>query len=101
MMRFELGLEEPKHGQATRSALSVGGAYAVGGVVPLIAYVFTPKPMDGLFYSAIMTLIALFVFGYIKSKYTGQPPLAGAFRVALTGALAAVVAYFVASFAKF
>jgi VIT1/CCC1 family predicted Fe2+/Mn2+ transporter len=101
MMRFELGLEQPKRGQATRSAISVGGAYAAGGVVPLIAYAFTSKPADGLFYSAIMTLVALFAFGYVKSRFTGQPPLAGAVRVTLTGAIAAVIAYAVAHFAKF
>jgi VIT1/CCC1 family predicted Fe2+/Mn2+ transporter len=101
MMRFELGLEEPKSGQATRSALSIGGAYAAGGIVPLIPYWLTEHPHTGLFYSSITTLCALAVFGFVKSKFTGQPPFGGALRVVITGALAAAVAYAVASYVQF
>src|SRR5262252_9438799 len=39
MMRFELGLEKPVAGRAMRSALTIGGAYAVGGLVPLAPYI--------------------------------------------------------------
>ena len=31
MMRFELGLEEPRRGRALRSALTIAGACAIGG----------------------------------------------------------------------
>jgi len=101
MMRFELGLEEPRTGQATRSALSIGGAYAVGGIVPLIPYLLTDHPHEGLLYSSATTLCALGVFGFVKSKFTGQSPFGGALRVVFTGALAAAVAYAVASYVKF
>jgi VIT1/CCC1 family predicted Fe2+/Mn2+ transporter len=96
MMRFELGLEAPLRGQATRSALYVGGAYAIGGLVPLIGYSLTNDPHRGLVYSSLMTLVALAIFGYGKSKLTGHKPFAGATRVVLTGAFAAFVAYLVA-----
>jgi VIT1/CCC1 family predicted Fe2+/Mn2+ transporter len=101
MMRFELGLEEPRLGQATRSALSIGGAYAVGGIIPLVPYLLTTHPHSGLFYSSITTLCALGIFGFVKSKLTGQPPFGGALRVVVTGALAAAVAYAVASYVQF
>src|SRR6266581_6882001 len=39
MMRFELGLEKPDPGRAVRSALTIGGAYAVGGLIPLGPYI--------------------------------------------------------------
>ncbi len=35
MMRFELGLEKPDPKRALQSALTIGGAYAVGGLIPL------------------------------------------------------------------
>src|SRR6266566_3048585 len=38
MMRFELGLEEPQPGRAWKSALTIALAYAVGGMIPLSAY---------------------------------------------------------------
>jgi hypothetical protein len=38
MMRFELGLEEPRPGRALRSASTIAGAYASGGLVPLFPY---------------------------------------------------------------
>ena len=46
--------------------------------------------------SAIITTICLFVFGYFKSKVTGQPPLKGALKVTGIGLIAAAAAYFVA-----
>ena len=97
MMKYELGLEEPDPRQATKSALTISSAYAVGGLIPLSAYVFTSTPQQGLLGSAIITIICLLVFGYYKSRMTGQPPIAGAFRMAGIGALAAAAAYGVAS----
>ena len=40
MMRFELGLEKPYAKRATKSALNIGLAYIIGGIVPLSAYFF-------------------------------------------------------------
>src|SRR6266481_4827880 len=40
MMRFELGLEEPKPDRARISALTIGGAYVAGGFLPLAPYIF-------------------------------------------------------------
>jgi VIT1/CCC1 family predicted Fe2+/Mn2+ transporter len=96
MMRFELGLEQPDSLRATKSALTIGISYIVGGIVPLLPYFFTRSPIEGLKLSAIITLICLFVFGYFKSKATGQPLLSGAVKVMLIGAVAASAAFLVA-----
>lgn len=40
--------------------------------------------------------MALFTFGYFKSKLTGQPPLSGAIKVVVIGALAAAAAFLLA-----
>jgi vacuolar iron transporter family protein len=96
MMKFELGLEKPDPNQATKSAITIGGAYILGGMVPLSPYFFTQLPADGLLFSCLTTLLVLFIFGYVKSRATGQPPLAGAVKVTLIGATAAAAAYFVA-----
>jgi vacuolar iron transporter family protein len=96
MMKFELGLEKPDPNQATKSALTIGGAYILGGLVPLSPYFFTNTPADGLLFSCLTTLLVLFVFGYLKSRATGQPPLSGAIKVTLIGAAAAAAAFLVA-----
>jgi len=96
MMKYELGLEEPDPKQAPKSALTIAGAYAVGGLIPLSAYFFTSMPHDGLLWSALITLLCLLVFGYFRSRLTGQPPVWGALKMAGTGALAAGAAFYVA-----
>ena len=96
MMKYELGLDEPDPNRATKSALTIGLSYIVGGLIPLSPYFFVNRPHDGLLYSCVLTLICLFIFGYVKSKATGQPPVNGAFRVMLIGALAAAAAFGVA-----
>ncbi len=96
MMKYELGLEEPDPNRARNSALNIGLAYFVGGLLPLTAYFFTTTPHEGLLFSAIITTSCLFVFGYFKSNITGQPPLKGAIKVTAIGLIAAAAAYFVA-----
>lgn len=96
MMRFELGLEKPDEKRAGKSALNIGLAYVIGGIIPLLAYFFTEKPEQGLFFSTIITLICLFFFGFLKSRVTGHPPLVGALRITFIGALAGGSAYLLA-----
>ena len=96
MMKFELGLEQPNSNRARNSALTIGIAYFVGGLLPLSAYFITSTPSDGLFLSAFFTIICLFVFGYFKSKITGQAPLLGALKVTMIGLIAAAAAFGIA-----
>jgi VIT1/CCC1 family predicted Fe2+/Mn2+ transporter len=65
-------------------------------LIPLTAYFFTHTPYEGLLISALLTVICLFLFGYFKSKVTGQPPLKGAIKVTLIGITAAAAAFLVA-----
>ena len=96
MMKFELGLEKPNPNRARNSALTIGLAYVVGGFLPLTAYFFTHNPKDGLMVSAVITTVCLFVFGYFKSKVTGQPPIKGALKVTAIGLIAAAAAFGIA-----
>ena len=96
MMRFELNLEEPEINRARNSALLIAISYVVGGLVPLSAYFFTSTPFTGLYFSVAITLLALFTFGYLKSRVTGQPPIAGALKTTLIGALASAAAFLIA-----
>ncbi len=96
MMKYELGMEKPDVNRARNSAATIGISYIVGGLIPLSGYFFTPTPYDGLMISTILTIICLFIFGYFKSKVTGQPPVKGAIKVTLIGIAAASAAFLVA-----
>jgi VIT1/CCC1 family predicted Fe2+/Mn2+ transporter len=96
MMRFELGLEEPDPKRALTSALTIAGAYIVGGFIPLASYIFIPTSGTALVISAAVTLIALGVFGYIKGTFTGAKPLRSAIQTVLIGGVAAAAAFAIA-----
>lgn len=96
MMKFELGLEKPHPNRAKHSALTIGISYMIGGLIPLTGYIFSSTPKDGLIISAIITVLCLLIFGYFKSKVTGQPALKGALKVTLIGIIAAASAFLIA-----
>jgi VIT1/CCC1 family predicted Fe2+/Mn2+ transporter len=96
MMRFELGLEAPDPKRARVSALTIGLSYIVGGFIPLSPYMLIPNLSSALLVSIIVTLIALFLFGYIKGRFTGAKPLIAGSQTALVGGVAAGVAFLLA-----
>jgi VIT1/CCC1 family predicted Fe2+/Mn2+ transporter len=96
MMRFELGLEAPNPKRARISALTIGLSYIVGGFIPLSPYLLIHNLFTALLVSIIVTLIALFLFGYIKGRFTGTKPLRAGLQTVLVGGLAAGVAFLLA-----
>jgi len=98
MMRFELGLEEPDPRRALRSAITIAGSYIVGGLVPLAPYILMRDSGRALIASAVITLLALAVFGFVKGHFTGVPKFRSAVQTALVGSLAAGAAYAIAKF---
>src|SRR6476660_10250697 len=96
MMRFELGLEKPDPKRAVTSALTIGGAYAVGGFVPLAPYMALRSAPTALLFSIAVTLLALLVFGFIKGRFTGMRPVRSALQTALIGSVAAGAAFLIA-----
>jgi VIT1/CCC1 family predicted Fe2+/Mn2+ transporter len=93
MMRFELGLEKPDPKRALQSALTIAGAYIVGGLVPLAPYIVSSHARTALSFSVAVTLAALIIFGYIKGRFTGSGPARSALQTALVGGLAAAAAF--------
>jgi vacuolar iron transporter family protein len=96
MMRFELGLEKPDPKRAFTSALTIGGAYIAGGIIPLAPYIVTSNASVALLFSITVTLLALLVFGFIKGRFTGTRPLRSALQTALIGSAAAGAAFMIA-----
>ena len=96
MMRFELGLEKPNPKRALTSGATIGGAYIFGGMIPLMPYILVAEAHEALKWSVGITVIALFIFGYIKGQFTGSKPLKSAIQTCLIGSIAAAVAFFIA-----
>ncbi len=96
MMRFELGLEEPDPKRALQSALTIAGAYMVGGLIPLSPYILVGRAASALVISVAVTIVALFLFGYLKGYFTGAKRIQSALKTALVGGLAAAAAFMIA-----
>jgi len=96
MMRFELGLERPDPKRARRSAGTIAGSYIAGGLIPLLPYMLAGDIATALKLSVGVTLVALFLFGYVKGRFTGLPPMRGAMQTTLIGGLAAGAAFGIA-----
>lgn len=97
MMRYELGLEKPHPKQAIYSAITIGGAYVIGGMIPLGPYILLSEIHDALIVSCIATLSALGIFGWIKGRLIGISPAKSSLQMVTIGGIAAAVAYGVAS----
>jgi len=96
MMREELGLEEPQPGRALSSALTIGASYVAGGFLPLLPYGLGLPVSTALVASVAITLVALLVFGAVKGRFTGVPPIRSAVQTAAVGGVAAGFAFEVA-----
>ena len=96
MMRFELGLEAPDPGRARRSAFTIAVSYIVGGLVPLSPYMAIGRIFTALEISVVVTLVALFFFGFFKGRFTGISPLRGGLQTVLIGGLASAAAFAIA-----
>lgn len=94
--RFELGLEKPDPARALQSALTIAGSYIVGGLIPLLPYIIIPQVAKALKVSVLVTISALFVFGYVKGQFTGLRPVWSAFQTVFIGALASAAAFTIA-----
>jgi len=93
MMRFELGFEEPDPKRARNSAATIAGSYILGGLVPLSSYMLIDDLRSALSVSVVVTLIALFLFGYFKGRLTGISPVQGGIRTVIIGGLASAAAF--------
>ncbi|KAI9017909.1 Ccc1 family [Phycomyces nitens] len=94
MMKFELNLEMPDPRRSWISALTIGVSYFVGGLIPLLPYLFLEDAMLALYVSVAVTSLTLLVFGYVKSKLVNPDgAFMGAVQTLLIGAVAAGASY--------
>ncbi|KAI9892840.1 MAG: hypothetical protein M1814_000999 [Vezdaea aestivalis] len=96
VMDFDLRLEEPAGNRAWISALTMGMAYFIGGIIPMIPYFAVKNVTTALFVSIGITAFVLLVFGYTKTRLTVSSHKAafwGALQTLMIGAVAAGASY--------
>lgn len=93
MMKFELGFEEPDPKRARNSAVTIAVSYILGGLVPLAPYMLVGELYRALLVSMVVTLVALFIFGFVKGRMTGISPWRGGLQTVLIGGLASAAAF--------
>jgi vacuolar iron transporter family protein len=96
MIKFELGMSEPDPGRARNSALTIALAYVAGGLIPLAPYFLLRSVQAALIGSIIVTLLALFIFGFIKGRFTTNRSVRSAWQTVLVGGVAAAAAFAIA-----
>lgn len=89
-------LEIPNPTLLPKTAFIIALSYAIGGLIPLIPYLYFTEKNEALKYACIISLTALLFLGYIKSKVNKEPIVWGTIRLAMLGAVAAAAAYAVA-----
>ncbi|KAJ3133824.1 hypothetical protein HK100_004037 [Physocladia obscura] len=97
MMKYELNLEKPDSSRLWISALTIGGSYFMGGIVPLFPYLVIPNANTAFYVSIGGTLAVLFIFGYVKAVIMGvEQKLKSAFEMMIVGAAASGAAFGIA-----
>ena len=92
MMREELGILEENVNPITIGWL-MSIAFVVGGIPPLLPYMFMQQPLAALKMAVIVSLVALFLVGVAKTALTQQPWLKSGLEVVFLGSLAAGIGF--------
>jgi VIT1/CCC1 family predicted Fe2+/Mn2+ transporter len=96
MMQWELGLERPDPTRAFKSGATIGASYVIGGLIPLLPYMLIAESARARATSAVLTMIALAIFGGVKGRLTGGSPWKSALQTVLIGGVASGVAFLLA-----
>lgn len=79
--------------KAYASGFTIALGYFIGGLVPLLPYLFFEHVREALYCSMIVMAIALFIFGWVKTALVGESSrwvcLQNAFQMVILGGLAA------------
>lgn len=96
LAREELGLNPDELGSPWLAAVSSFVAFSVGGVVPLLPYLFSVEQY-ALQVSVALTALALFGVGAALSLFTGRNAFLGGGRMLLIGGSAGALTYYIGS----
>jgi vacuolar iron transporter family protein len=93
MVEKELGLSLDDDGNALRGALVMGASFGLGGLVPVLPYLFLGVHI-ALFFSVGLAALALFGMGVLKSRWTRRNWFVSGLEIFGLGAFAGIAGYF-------
>jgi VIT1/CCC1 family predicted Fe2+/Mn2+ transporter len=88
--RDELGLDEQRLARPFQAAWASAASFSVGAIVPLLAVALAPASARTIVAVAV-TLVALWVLGYLGAWLGGAHPRPATIRVVVWGAIAMAV----------
>lgn len=71
LLKLGEGLEPVSTSRLYVSALTIGLSYFMGGIIPLLPYMFVTDARRALLLSVIITGVILLIFGVVKQRVTG------------------------------
>jgi VIT1/CCC1 family predicted Fe2+/Mn2+ transporter len=95
LAREELGLNPEELGSPWGAALYSFFSFAAGALIPLIPFTFAK---DGLFWTVVLTALALFSVGMTISLFTGRGAFKSGARMLVIGAAAGAITYLIGNF---
>jgi DNA damage-binding protein 1 len=91
MVEKELGLTRDE-GSPLRGALVMGAAFGLAALVPIMPFVLVPAS-NAPYVSVVLTALALFAMGVIKSRWTRRHWLPSGAEIVALGTFAGVAGY--------
>jgi predicted membrane protein (TIGR00267 family) len=92
MMEEELRLYPEEYKNPVKDAVIVGVSALVGSLVPLLPFIFLPLA-DAIIGSVIISVIVLFLTGWVKGRLTTGKNLRAGIEMAVIGMAAALAGY--------
>ncbi|WP_341836233.1 VIT1/CCC1 transporter family protein [Chitinophaga pollutisoli] len=82
---------------AIRSTLLTGGFFLLGGLIAFVPFLMQEDFSVAGRTSLVISILALVVFGWVKSRITGQRIIALTMRYLLTGSVVVLASYLISS----
>jgi len=89
MLEKELALSPGDSGSPLRGAIIMGAAFGLAALVPILPFVFLGAD-SAQYVAAVITILALFAMGVIKSRWTRRHWLPSGIEIVALGVLAGV-----------
>lgn len=99
MVRDEFGIDPREaEGSGVRAPLAMGGSFAIGSLVPILAFMLPVSVFASTLTSLAFALVGLFAVGYYAGTLSERSPVGKGFEVALYGCGVFVVSYLAGHF---
>lgn len=92
----ELGLPAEIIASPLKDAAAMAGAFAIGGMLPLIPY-FIGSGGETIIASVAIAVVSLFAMGVAKSRLVRRNPIISGLEVAVIGSVVAAIGYLLGS----